>query len=85
MHLCIFAKKIKMQFLIYILLYPILFLISILPFRLLYLFSDVVYFLVYRVIGYRKKAVRENLALALPHLTDKERLEIEKKSYKHLP
>jgi KDO2-lipid IV(A) lauroyltransferase len=84
MHLCIFAKKIKMQFLIYILLYPILFLISILPFRLLYLFSDVVYFLVYRVIGYRKKAVRENLALALPHLTDKERLEIEKKSYKHL-
>ena len=73
-----------MQFLLYILLYPILFLISILPFRLLYIFSDCVYILVYRIIGYRKKTVRENLALALPHLTEKERLVIEKKSYKHL-
>lgn len=73
-----------MQFLLYILLYPILFLISILPFRLLYVFSDCVYVLVYRIIGYRKKTVRENLALALPHLSEKERLVIEKKSYKHL-
>lgn len=73
-----------MQFLLYILLYPILFLISILPFRLLYIFSDCVYILVYRVIGYRKKTVRENLALALPHLSEKERLLVEKKSYKHL-
>lgn len=73
-----------MQFLLYILLYPILFLISILPFRLLYVFSDCVYILVYRIIGYRKKTVRENLALALPHLSEKERLVIEKKSYKHL-
>ena len=73
-----------MQFLLYILLYPILFLISILPFRLLYFFSDCVYVLVYRIIGYRKKTVRENLALALPHLTEKERLVVEKNSYKHL-
>ncbi|MBM6500345.1 lysophospholipid acyltransferase family protein [Flavobacterium macrobrachii] len=73
-----------MQFLLYILLYPILFLISILPFRLLYIFSDCVYILVYRIIGYRKKTVRENLALALPHLSEKDRLLVEKKSYKHL-
>lgn len=73
-----------MQLLAYCLLVPILYLISYLPFRLLYLFSDVVYFLVYRIIGYRKKTVRENIALALPHLSEKERLEIEKKSYKHL-
>lgn len=73
-----------MQFLLYILLYPILFLISILPFRLLYIFSDGIYILVYRIIGYRKKTVRENLALALPHLSERERLLIEKKSYKHL-
>ena len=73
-----------MQFLLYILLYPILFLISILPFRLLYIFSDCVYILVYRIIGYRKKTVRENLALALPHLSEKERLIVEKNSYKHL-
>jgi KDO2-lipid IV(A) lauroyltransferase len=73
-----------MQFLIYLLVYPILWLISILPFPILYLFSDFVYFLIYRVIGYRKKTVRENIALALSHLSEKERLIIEKKSYHHL-
>jgi KDO2-lipid IV(A) lauroyltransferase len=55
-----------------------------LPFRLLYLFSDFVYLIVYYVIGYRKKTVRANLALALPHLSDEERLIIEKKSFRHL-
>jgi KDO2-lipid IV(A) lauroyltransferase len=35
-------------------------------------------FLVYYIIGYRKKVVRANLALALPHLSDKERVVIEK-------
>lgn len=73
-----------MQFLVYILAFPLLWLISILPFRLFYLLSDFVYFLVYRVIGYRKKVVRENLALTLPHLSDSERKAIEKKFYKHM-
>jgi len=73
-----------MQFLLYILIYPILWLISILPFPLLYAFSDFIYVILYYVIGYRKKTVRENLAMALPHLSDKERLVIEKKSYHHL-
>ena len=73
-----------MQFLVYILAYPLLWVISILPFPIFYLFSDFVYFLVYRVIGYRKKVVRENLALALPHLSDAERKDVEKKFYKHM-
>jgi KDO2-lipid IV(A) lauroyltransferase len=73
-----------MQLLIYLIAYPILLLVSILPFRILYILSDIVCFFVYRVFGYRKKVVRENLALALPHLSAKERLVIEKKSYKHL-
>ena len=73
-----------MQLLLFILVYPIIWLISILPFRLLYLFSDFVCFLVYRVFGYRKKVVRENIAMALPHLTVKERLNIEKKFYSHM-
>jgi KDO2-lipid IV(A) lauroyltransferase len=46
--------------------------------------SDFVYLIVYYVIGYRKKTVRENLALALPNLSDAERLIIEKKSFQHL-
>ncbi|MDP5201926.1 lysophospholipid acyltransferase family protein [Flavobacterium sp. DG2-3] len=73
-----------MQFLVYILAYPLLWLISILPFPVFYLFSDFVYFLVYRVIVYRKKVVRANLALALPHLSDAERKDVEKKFYKHM-
>ncbi len=73
-----------MQLIIYLLIYPILWLISILPFPVLYFFSDFVYFLTYHLIGYRKKTVRKNLAIALPHLSDKERLLIEKKFYSHL-
>ena len=73
-----------MQFLIYILLYPILFCISILPFPILYFLSDCIFVLMYYVFGYRKKTVRTNLKMALPHLNDKERLVIEKKSFHYL-
>lgn len=73
-----------MQFLLYILVYPILWLISILPFPLFYLFSDCICFLVYRVIGYRKKTVRANIALTLPHLTTQEQRKIERKFYSHM-
>lgn len=73
-----------MQLLVFLLVYPILWCISILPFRLLYFVSDCIYILVYYIIGYRKKTVRHNLALALPHLSDKERLRVEKASYHHL-
>ena len=73
-----------MQFLVYLLLYPILWLISILPFRILYFFSDFIYFIVYNIIGYRKKTVRANLALALPKLSTDERLVIEKKFFHHM-
>jgi len=73
-----------MQFLLYILAYPLLWLISILPFRLLYILSDIIYGIVYYIIGYRKKTVRENLALAFPDLSEKERRAIEKKSFRHM-
>ncbi|WP_309838457.1 lysophospholipid acyltransferase family protein [Flavobacterium sp. 2755] len=73
-----------MQFIVYIIAFPLLWLISILPFRLFYLFSDFVYFLVYRVIRYRKSVVRENLALTFSHLSKAERKVIEKKFYHHM-
>lgn len=73
-----------MQLLIYIFLYPILWCISLLPFRLLYALSDGFYFITYYIIGYRRKIVKDNLALTLPHLSEKERLVIEKKSYKNM-
>jgi KDO2-lipid IV(A) lauroyltransferase len=39
---------------------------------------------VYHVFGYRRKVVRENLDLALPHLSVSEKKVIEKKFYKHM-
>jgi len=73
-----------MQLLFFLVLYPVLWLVSILPFRLLYTFSDFIYLIVYYVIRYRLRIVRSNIAMALPHLSEKERREIEKKSYQHL-
>ncbi len=73
-----------MQYLLYLILYPLLWIISILPFRLLYLFSDGVYVLVYYILSYRKRTVCNNLAKALPHLSEKERYSIEKKFYHHM-
>lgn len=73
-----------MQLVVYILVYPLLWLISRLPFSILYAISDVVYVLLYRIIGYRKKVVRGNLELVFPEKSEKERLGIEKKFYRHL-
>lgn len=80
----IFAEKRSMQIIPYLIIYPILWLISILPFKLLYLLSDFIFVIMYYVIGYRKKVVRDNIKLALPNLSKEERLFIEKESYRHL-
>ncbi|MEL6304835.1 MAG: lysophospholipid acyltransferase family protein [Bacteroidota bacterium] len=73
-----------MTFLVYLLVYPILWLVSRLPFRLLYALSDGVFFLLYYAIGYRKKVVRENLALVFPDKAVSERIRIEKAFFKHM-
>jgi KDO2-lipid IV(A) lauroyltransferase len=73
-----------MQFLAYILIYPILWLVSILPFRLLYAVSDGLYFLLYYLIGYRRKVVKSNLNLVFPDKSEDEINIIIKKFYHHL-
>ncbi|MEN1783809.1 MAG: lipid A biosynthesis acyltransferase [Bacteroidota bacterium] len=73
-----------MQLLVFLLAYPFLWLVSRLPFSILYALSDGVYWLLYRLIGYRKKVVRANLKLVFPDKSDAERLHIEKKFYRHL-
>jgi len=73
-----------MQLVVYILVYPLLWLISRLPFKVIYFISDGVYVLLYKIIGYRKKVVRNNLALVFPEKSESERLLIEKKFYHHL-
>ena len=72
-----------MQFIVYILVYPLIWLISILPFRLLYAFSDGLYLLIYRLVGYRKKVVQENLRLVFPEKPEAEINDITKKFYHH--
>ncbi len=73
-----------MKAILFWLFYPLLWVISVLPFPLLYLYSDFLYILAYYIIGYRKKTVRNNLALAFPEKTSQERLVIEKKFYHHM-
>ncbi len=68
----------------YLLAYPFLWFISILPFPLFYAFSDLVFFLVYRVVGYRKKVVWNNLQLAFPEKGDGELRDIRRNFYRHM-
>jgi KDO2-lipid IV(A) lauroyltransferase len=78
------CKKIVMQLVAFVLAYPLLWIVSRLPFGMFYALSDFIYFVVYRVLGYRKATVRKNLAITLPNKTDAERLEIEKAFFKHM-
>ncbi|MDB6060685.1 MAG: lipid biosynthesis (KDO)2-(lauroyl)-lipid acyltransferase [Verrucomicrobiaceae bacterium] len=55
-----------------------------LPLPFLYAFSSVAAALLYYVARYRRAVVRDNLANALPELTDAQRLTIEKGVYRHL-
>ena len=73
-----------MQFLVYIIVYPFLWLVSILPFRLLYAVSDGLFFILYYIVGYRKKVVHENLNLVFPDKSEKEIKTITKTFYRHL-
>ncbi|MFL5740930.1 MAG: lysophospholipid acyltransferase family protein [Flavisolibacter sp.] len=65
------------------LIYGLLYIISLLPLRLLYVFSDLAYFLIYDLAGYRKKVVLQNLAIAFPEKTEKERIKIAKQFYRN--
>lgn len=65
----------------YYLIYCPLYLLSLLPLRVLYLLGDAVYGLLYYVVGYRRKVVMQNLAIAFPGKTDAERRKISKAFY----
>ncbi len=73
-----------MNLLIYIIVYPFIWLISRLNFTLIYLVSDILYYFLYYVISYRKNVVRENLKLAYPNKSIRERREIERKNFRNL-
>lgn len=69
---------------LYKLLFAVFYAISLLPFRVLYIIADGMYFLLYKLIGYRIAVTRANLLQAFPEKTDAERLHIEQAFYKNL-
>ncbi len=62
---------------------PFIYLLAILPFPLLYFLSDGVYILIYHVLRYRRKIVRENLVKSFPEKQSKEIGEIEGRFYRY--
>lgn len=73
-----------MQRLVYLVVFPVLWGISKLPFRFIYLLSDGLFFIVYSLVRYRRKVVRENLQLVFPEKSEKERSKIERAFYLHM-
>ena len=58
-------------------------LLSFLPLSVLYIFSDIVFFIIYRIIGYRKQVVNENLRNSFPEKSSEEIRKIRKEFYHH--
>ena len=65
----------------YFIFYALFYLISLIPFPLIYLLSDGVAFLLRRVLKYRLAVVNQNLLIAFPNKSNKERKQIAKEFY----
>lgn len=68
---------------IYYLSLPLLYGVSILPFRLMYMLSDGLYWIIYKLIGYRTKVVKINLENAFPEKSAIEIKRIQDKFYRY--
>ncbi len=68
---------------LYGLLYGWIKLHALLPFPVLYFLSDILYVLVYKMIGYRKRVVRRNMKAAFPDKSDKDLRLLEREFYHH--
>ncbi|MBB4117821.1 KDO2-lipid IV(A) lauroyltransferase [Mesonia hippocampi] len=72
-----------MQRFIYIISYPLLWFISKLPFKGIYLVATAVSFIVFNLIGYRRKVITSNLTHAFPNKSKQEIKEIKTKFHLH--
>ena len=57
--------------------FALLWVTSIFPMWVHYLFSDMMYLILYRIVGYRKKVVRQNISSAFPEKSEQELRQIE--------
>lgn len=62
---------------------PILYGLSLLPFPVLYVLSDIMYFLLYKLIGYRTGVVERNLRNAFSEKNDQEIRQIQDRFYRY--
>jgi KDO2-lipid IV(A) lauroyltransferase len=58
--------------------------LGLIPFFILYPLSNLVSFVLYRIVGYRKSVVRENLSRSFPQFDTKSLRRLERLSYKNL-
>ncbi|MEI6817055.1 MAG: lysophospholipid acyltransferase family protein [Bacteroidota bacterium] len=73
-----------MQAISFYILLPFIYLLSLLPFWVMYRISDGLYYILYYLVGYRRKIVEQNLHNSFPDKTDKEIKELSKKFYSYL-
>jgi KDO2-lipid IV(A) lauroyltransferase len=73
-----------MKNLAYYLLLPFIYLLLLIPFPFFYALSDLTYFILFRVTGYRKKVVLQNLRNAFPEKSEAELHQISRKFYHYL-
>ena len=69
-----------MKILYYIVL-SVWYLLSLLPMKVHYFISDVMFILLYRLIGYRKQVIRQNLQVSFPEKSEEELRKIERGFY----
>ena len=62
----IFLRIFATMKIFYYIIFTVWYILSLLPLWVHYLFSEILYFILYRVIGYRKSVVRENLIQSFP-------------------
>lgn len=60
------------------------YILSLLPFWVHYLLSEFIYLILYKLVGYRKQVVRENLTISFPEKSKEELLRIERRFYHFL-
>jgi Kdo2-lipid IVA lauroyltransferase/acyltransferase len=68
---------------VYYLVIPFIYLVSLLPFPLLYLLSDFLFFVFYRLVGYRKDIVLQNLRNSFPERSAEELEKIRRDFYRY--
>ena len=73
-----------MNYFLYYILLGVWYLFSLLPLKIHYIISDLLFWLLYRVIGYRRKVVWKNLSASFPEKSETELKETERGFYHFL-